>query len=186
MVAGRVSRLGLVLLGLLDREARAGYDLVKLFAETPMGHFSDSPGAIYPALKRLEALGLVTGADHDTDAGRRRRVYRVTDAGRERLLAWLRQPVTRAEMQRREGELALRFTFMDSRVPTEIVDAFLRSYETTAIEVADDLAAYLDAGRGTEHGRFTVDLGLRNYRAHVAWARDVRRERAWTLVRQEA
>ena len=37
----------------------SGYDLRKIFTTTAMGSFSDSPGAIYPALARLEANGLV-------------------------------------------------------------------------------------------------------------------------------
>ena len=49
-----LSRLEGALLGLLHGEARSGYALRKVFQDTPMLHFSDSPGSIYPALKRLE------------------------------------------------------------------------------------------------------------------------------------
>ena len=49
------------LLGLVHAEPRSGYDLCKVFETTPMGHYSSSPGAIYPALKRLEGAGLVEG-----------------------------------------------------------------------------------------------------------------------------
>jgi len=46
--------LGYALLGLLHQKERSGYDLRKVFTHTPVKHFSDSPGAIYPALRRLE------------------------------------------------------------------------------------------------------------------------------------
>ena len=55
------SLLGFALLGLLEERPRSGYDLRKVFAQTAMGTFSDSPGAIYPALGRLEKRGLVRG-----------------------------------------------------------------------------------------------------------------------------
>src|ERR1019366_2809010 len=45
-----------------------------------MGVYSPSPGTIYPRLARLEEEGLVT---HDEVDGRK--VYRITDAGREEL-----------------------------------------------------------------------------------------------------
>src|SRR5262245_60855734 len=45
-----------------------------------MGVYAPSPGTIYPRLARLEEEGLVT---HDEENGRK--VYRITDAGREEL-----------------------------------------------------------------------------------------------------
>src|SRR5580700_2707012 len=45
-----------------------------------MGVYSPSPGTIYPRLARLEEEGLVT---HDEVDGRK--VYRITEAGREEL-----------------------------------------------------------------------------------------------------
>ena len=56
------STLGFALLGLLQQQPRSGYALRRVFATTPMGHYSSSPGAIYPALRRLEQQGLVRGA----------------------------------------------------------------------------------------------------------------------------
>ena len=58
-MSARVSLLGYALLGLLHQKPSSGYALRRVFATTPMGTFSDSPGAIYPALGRLERhLGL--------------------------------------------------------------------------------------------------------------------------------
>ncbi|HEX3968204.1 MAG TPA: PadR family transcriptional regulator, partial [Edaphobacter sp.] len=53
------SILGHALLGLIYQQPLSGYDVKKIFASTPMAGFSDSPGAIYPALRRLEKSGLV-------------------------------------------------------------------------------------------------------------------------------
>ena len=43
------------LLGLLHQQPQSGYDLRKVFETTALGNYSGSPGAIYPALRRLES-----------------------------------------------------------------------------------------------------------------------------------
>jgi DNA-binding PadR family transcriptional regulator len=54
-----ISQLGFALLGLIHQQPMSGYDLRKVFTASALGSYSDSPGAIYPALNRLEAGGLV-------------------------------------------------------------------------------------------------------------------------------
>ena len=76
----RHGRLRLYLLRLLDEEPRHGYEVIRLLRDRFMGIYSPSPGTIYPRLARLEEEGLVT---HDEKNGRK--VYRITEAGREEL-----------------------------------------------------------------------------------------------------
>jgi DNA-binding PadR family transcriptional regulator len=73
-------RLRLYLLKLLDESPRHGYDVIRLLEDRFMGLYAPSPGTIYPRLQRLEAEGLVT----QTQEGGRK-VYQITDAGREEL-----------------------------------------------------------------------------------------------------
>ena len=56
-----LSTLSLAILGLIHQQPQTGYDIRKLFATTPLGHISNSPGAIYPALKRIEDAGWIRG-----------------------------------------------------------------------------------------------------------------------------
>ena len=53
-MATAATRLDYALLALIAQEPRSGYDLRKIYALTPLAHFSDSPGAVYPSLRRLE------------------------------------------------------------------------------------------------------------------------------------
>jgi len=76
----RHGSLRLYLLRLLDEEPRHGYEVIRLLRDRFMGVYSPSPGTIYPRLARLEEEGLVT---HDEIDGRK--VYRITEAGREEL-----------------------------------------------------------------------------------------------------
>jgi DNA-binding PadR family transcriptional regulator len=72
--------LRLYLLKLLDESPRHGYDVIRLLEDRFMGLYAPSPGTIYPRLQRLEAEGLVTQSQ---EGGRK--VYRITEAGREEL-----------------------------------------------------------------------------------------------------
>ncbi|WP_424568614.1 helix-turn-helix transcriptional regulator [Streptomyces sp. CH-036] len=73
-------RLRLYLLKLLDEAPRHGYEIIRLLEERFQGLYAPSAGTVYPRLAKLEAEGLVT---HATEGGRK--VYSITDAGREEL-----------------------------------------------------------------------------------------------------
>ena len=88
-------RLRLYLLKLLDENPRHGYDVIRLLEDRFMGLYAPSPGTIYPRLQRLEAEGLVT---QSREGGRK--VYQITDAGREELAA------RRGELDELEAEIA--------------------------------------------------------------------------------
>jgi len=80
----RHGRLRLYLLKLLDESPRHGYEVIRLLQDRFMGVYAPSPGTIYPRLARLEEEGLVT---HDEADGRK--VYRITEKGRQELHARL-------------------------------------------------------------------------------------------------
>ncbi|MFI0982450.1 helix-turn-helix transcriptional regulator [Streptomyces sp. NPDC021093] len=73
-------RLRLYLLKLLDEAPRHGYEVIRLLEERFEGLYAPSAGTVYPRLAKLEAEGLVT---HATEGGRK--VYSITEAGREEL-----------------------------------------------------------------------------------------------------
>ena len=82
------------ILGLLTfgREL-SGYD-VKKWADASLRFFWWAPATshIYRELARLEDLGLVTSRAAP-DAERRKRLYRITDAGRDAAAEWVTAPV---------------------------------------------------------------------------------------------
>jgi DNA-binding PadR family transcriptional regulator len=88
-------RLRLYLLKLLEESPRHGYDVIRLLEDRFMGLYAPSPGTIYPRLQRLEADGLVTQSQ---EGGRK--VYQITDAGREELAS------RRDELDELEREIA--------------------------------------------------------------------------------
>lgn len=73
-------------LGVLNRGPASGYEIRKAFEEGPFAHFQDASfGSIYPALRRLAEDGLIRSADPDPEGRPEKKVYRITQAGREAL-----------------------------------------------------------------------------------------------------
>ncbi|MCW2783590.1 MAG: transcriptional regulator, PadR-like family [Marmoricola sp.] len=71
---------GLLLAVLVDDPGH-GYELGQRLALRSGGQLGVPEGSLYPALQRLERLGLV-GSSWSSVEGRRRRVYALTAAGR--------------------------------------------------------------------------------------------------------
>jgi DNA-binding PadR family transcriptional regulator len=174
MERSEISVLGYALLGLLQQEDRSGYDLRKIFLATPMTSFSDSPGSIYPALRRLEQQGLVRSRIQERSGLRRRRLFHLTPAGSTELKRWQKQPIVRDDVVRGTGELMLRFSFMDESLGGPESLRFL-----TALKA--ELAAYIPSLRGylQEHGeamplsgRLALESGINAYECQLNWARN--------------
>jgi DNA-binding PadR family transcriptional regulator len=119
-----------VILGVLALGPRTGYHIKKLTDVSTRFFWSASYGQIYPELHRLEAAGLVE-ADAPSGA-RRRRPYRLTDAGRRTLRAWLTSDSALTFEYRDEGLLKL--FFADLLEPDE-VRAHVRRMQTETAEV---------------------------------------------------
>ncbi|HUN94165.1 MAG TPA: PadR family transcriptional regulator [Burkholderiaceae bacterium] len=74
------SDLQLLLLALLADKPSHGYELIKALGERSSGYYSPSPGMVYPALTYLEEIGHAAVETEGT-----RKLYRITDAGRDHL-----------------------------------------------------------------------------------------------------
>lgn len=73
-----------LLLAVLEQGPAHGYALMEALRTASDGAFDLPTGTVYPALHRLERGGLVRGV-WATEAGRRRRVYELTESGAWRL-----------------------------------------------------------------------------------------------------
>jgi PadR family transcriptional regulator, regulatory protein PadR len=78
--------IGLLLLGLLERQERYGYELVAELRRLTEAVIDLPEGTVYPALRRLERQRLVSGRWVEVGPGPRRRYYRLPSEG-ERALA---------------------------------------------------------------------------------------------------
>jgi len=73
-----------LLLAILEAGPTHGYAVIEALRASSAGTFDLPTGTVYPALHRLEDVGLITGT-WSSGPGRQRRVYRLTAAGRRAL-----------------------------------------------------------------------------------------------------
>lgn len=177
-VSARHTTLDYAILGLLSQEPRSGYALRKLFAATPMGHFSDSPGSIYPALARLRRRGLVTATVQNRRTLRPRQVFRPTAAGLRTLKVWLSAPVTREELIAAGSDLMLRFAFAEEVLGPAAALRFLQSLESVLAAYVEELERYYEEASPSMPlgGRLALRLGVESHRTHLRWAQEAIRE----------
>jgi DNA-binding PadR family transcriptional regulator len=132
----QLSATAYVILGLVSKEPRSGYEIKAVVDNSTRFFWAASYGQIYPELKRLAEAGLVIGVETPT-GGRRRTVYEITADGEEELKAWLRQPPETYEM-RDEGLLKL---FFSNLLPPEEAVETLRAMRAHRLEVNAQLRA---------------------------------------------
>lgn len=75
----------LLILSLIERRARHGYEISKLIESRSDGVLRFNVASFYPLLYRLEHRGLIEGRWVEKAGQRRRRYYRLTAAGRKML-----------------------------------------------------------------------------------------------------
>jgi len=79
--------LDLLVLRTTSQAPLHGYAIGKAIRDRSDGTLSVVEGALYPALHRLEAAGLLESDWGRTDTGRRAKFYSITQSGREHLEA---------------------------------------------------------------------------------------------------
>ena len=162
------------LLGLLHQQPRSGYDLRKVMATTALGTYSTSPGAIYPALRRLEEGGLIRGEIDDSTPMRPRKVFAPSDAGSAIFRDWLRAAISADDVARRLDELMLKFAFHWVLDDAQASRAFL-------LDLAREIGLYvrelksqllLLAPETPIQSRLALEAGMEQCRAAARWARN--------------
>ena len=160
-----------VILGMLRKGARNGYEIKSLADISTRFFWAVSYGQIYPELKRLESAGLIQG-EADPAGGRQRQAYTITASGEEALHEWLTRGGGLHVELRHEG--VLRFFFADAlgrreqlellrtmRAEHERVRGELRRIEPAArerCEESGDLFPLLTLDTGIAYQGFFVDL----------------------------
>lgn len=168
----RLTNLEYLLLSLLRPAPASGYALRKQFATTPLGHFSDSPGSIYPALRRLRRHGLLRSVKDPSPNGRRKTLFAITPKAQAELRSWVHSPITREEVRYDPPALMLRFVICAQLFGDAAAYKFLLQLASRVQEIILELESYL-RGPGTSlplYGRLAVEQGLDGYRALASWA----------------
>ena len=168
-----ITTLDFALLGLISQKPCSGYDLRKFFSSTPMTSYSDSPGTIYPALRRLERRGLIRGQTEAGQGRRQRRLFQWTSRGRAEFRRWQLRPITRADVVRRLDALMLRFAFMDESLGPAATRRFLQALHKELASYIPSLREYLKSNRSAMplSGRLALESGILSYETLFRWTK---------------
>ena len=152
-------------LALLGGERAHGYEL-KQSLEQEFGDLlpAVNSGQIYVTLGRLERDGLVVG--HAIPGNSRgKRVYELTDAGRETLAAWIEAPVSGRGLK---DEFFMKFVVLASTrlaEPRQLLEGQRREY----LQSLRDLNALLDANGKGPTAELLVEGAILHLKADLEW-----------------
>ena len=110
------------ILASIAHEPKSGYDLAKWF-DRVASHFCPAGySSVYPALSSFESEGLVEYETVPSEKGPDRKVYSITEKGKEVLLRWAREPA--ADPQTRDEQLvkALSYGMLPSAEVLDILE----------------------------------------------------------------
>ncbi|WP_127849452.1 PadR family transcriptional regulator [Lacticaseibacillus hulanensis] len=164
--------LQFIILGLLNQQARTGYELTKAF-DSDIGEFwSAQHSQIYPQLQRLEADGQITHSDEVTGEKLNRKRYAVTPAGAAALNDWLAAD-TEPTIGGRD-EFALKLYFIQSPADPRLQHmlAVQQEFHTErcAHLQAQMAAKFPEGQRADNFGHYLVlDHAIRRETAYVEW-----------------
>jgi len=160
--------LELAILGLLKERSMHGYQLSKRLTDALGGFWRVSYGSLYPTLKRLEREGAVEQVFDEVTVGRRKNVYRITDAGEALFLQLLEE--TGHDTSTEENRFRVRLAFFKYLAP----DARIRLLERRRSHLEDRLST-IKASLATTRERFdtyTLSLmqhGRESTEQDIAW-----------------
>ncbi len=166
------------ILGFLNYAPMTGYDLKKAF-DTSIRHFWPADQAqIYRTLKDLMHQGWVTVEVVPQADRPNRKVYHITEAGREELRRWLRTPTDPEDPR---VPLLVKVFFAGGLTDEEAVAlleaymAGLRARLEAYAQIPQQAAPYAEAIRSPREVFFwalTLDYGIRLTRAALEWAEE--------------
>ena len=169
MTPPKIPALGYALLGMLQKPS-SGYDLRKVFSSTSMKTYSDSPGAIYPALRRLERDGLIRGTVEEGSGLRRRQIFRLTPKGISELKQWIALPITREDVGSGLKILMLRFAFSETVMGAAASIELLKSLQSALTPYLQHLREQLPMLKAAPmSARLSLECGIRSYEALSEW-----------------
>lgn len=164
------TKLDFAILGLLSSAPMTGYQIRKIFETSDMGNYSSSPGSIYPALKRLERLGLIHLIPLTQPTGKIKKQFQLTDVGTKALIHWMEEKVALQAVSKGMDELLLKFAFMDILSHKKQIE-FLEEIALIIPRKINDLQSYYqNEMKGVPlNGRLAVQHGIKVFQTHKEW-----------------
>jgi DNA-binding PadR family transcriptional regulator len=175
------------LLGLLSYHPATGYELKAVFEQSIHFFWNATLPQIYRTLNQMREQGWVTVTVEHQEGRPSRKVYRLTEAGREELRRWLAAP---PEIPQPRDPLLVK-VFFGRKTDPEVLAAhlkmwrahyagLLRRYEEEIVPLIHHFAALTGACEDARYWSLTLEFGRRFARMAVDWC-----DAALAVVMQE-
>ena len=135
---------------------KSGYDLNRWFEEVANHFCTAGYSSVYPALAKFERAGLVIHETVPSDRGPERKVYSLTERGRDVLLAWAAQPAGDPETRDEQLVKALSYGMLPEETAKGLLEEARRLHEKR-------LAYFEDRERGLERRRALGEISEEAY-----------------------
>src|ERR1700736_6825001 len=172
MSSPRLTETSYIVLGLIAQVGPATpYDLKRLAQVSTVNFWSVPHTQLYSECERLAGEGLLS--ERREQSGRRRRIYRLTERGRQALERWLSEPTGELEQVRDPATLKL---FLGGD-PQQLASAQLKAHEEQ-LEAYEQIYANFvpDAPRGW---RLALEVGIGHEREFIRfWSKLAGKPRA--------
>jgi PadR family transcriptional regulator, regulatory protein AphA len=166
MSSPRLSETSYVVLGLIERlQPATPYDLKQMAQESTVYFWTIPHTQIYTECPRLAEAGLLS--EEREQSGRRRRIYSLTEAGRETLERWRSEPAADLYEVRDVATLKLFF----GADPVQLARAQVRAHRDRLARYEEYHAAVV-AGDAPEGWRLALEVGIGHEREFIRfWSR---------------
>lgn len=171
-------KIDYVILGLLSHESLTGYDIKQRMDSGLSLFWGASYGSIYPTLNLLLQKGMIT-SENVSQNKRDKIQYTITQAGRDKLIEWLKLPVEKDEI-RYETLLKLFFAGDNTRESTiKHLEAF-ESKIAKELEMLQFFAQNLERVKEQDDAHLyyllTVKFGIQTYEGYLKWCQEAKDE----------
>ncbi|MFT8317338.1 MAG: PadR family transcriptional regulator [Sporolactobacillus sp.] len=171
----RKNLLKYILLGLLSKKERTGYDLEKIFEEEIGEFWQANHSQIYPELRKLEEGCLVCSRIEIVGSKLEKKYYSLTANGAAELEAWIRSSTP--ELAATKDEFILKLYFVRHRHQASLQKMFeeqidLHAGKTEHLKQRNKLVFPTEKERNENYGHYLIlDHAIAREENYLLWLR---------------
>ncbi|WP_439443297.1 PadR family transcriptional regulator [Listeria aquatica] len=154
-----------VILGLLLKKERTGYDINEIF-QTIFSHFFDgSFGMIYPTLRLLEKEGKIEKKVIIQEGRPNKNEFSITELGKEEFLSYMKSPVM---PENRRSDFLMRMyygEYLDQNSLIEIIQKEIEEKNNLILQLQSDYQKWKE--KLTDTQQISFDIGIAQYTAEI-------------------
>lgn len=163
------------LLGFLNYKEMTGYELKQIFDKSVQHFWSANLSQIYPTLSQMEKEGLLVMEVEYQESRPNRKVYKITEAGREELKNWLKEPKEKHPIR----EPFMVQVFFGAHIGREkLLDLMRRQLKMRSDQLSEyrqykehfrEIVPADSYKKDAVFWEFTLDAGIKHGEAEVEW-----------------